>query len=290
MKPGRESQTAVMICMARAIAHGTTSVASFSDPTALSLLPEEARARVESIRAGALPKNLRERFQHAFINGRTQMTVARTVAIDDEVRAAGAPQLVILGAGLDGRAWRMPELRDVTVFEVDHPDSQRQKRARIAALEPMARDVRFVPVDFGRDDLGEALAAAGHDPRRPTAWIWEGVVMYLELADIAATLTVVERRSAPGSHLVVAYIGPALMLWLVRPVVRRVGEPFRSVFTREAMRSLLGRHGFRVEKDEALPEIGARLSADVARATRVMKHFRIATAVRAAPAIEPSAR
>ena len=115
------------------------------------------------------------------------MMVSRTVAIDEAVRAAASPQVVILGAGLDGRAWRMQELRDVTVFEVDHPDSQRVKRARVSALQQVARDVRFVPVDFTRDRLDDALAAAGHDATRPTTWIWEGVVMYLELADIEAT-------------------------------------------------------------------------------------------------------
>ena len=99
------------------------------------------------------------------------------------MRDAGAPQVVILGAGLDGRAWRMPELRDVTVFEVDHPDSQREKAARAAALLRVAREVRFVPVDFTRDRLDEPLAAAGHDPARPTTWIWEGVVMYLTTAE-----------------------------------------------------------------------------------------------------------
>ena len=140
------------------------------------------------------------------------MMVARTVAIDDAVRAATAPQVVILGAGLDGRAWRMPELRDVTVFEVDHPDSQRVKRARVSALEPVARDIRFVPVDFTRDRLDDALAAAGHDATRATTWIWEGVVMYLELSDIDATLSVIaaslgDTKPAdrvvppPGAHL-----------------------------------------------------------------------------------------
>ena len=60
------------------------------------------------------------------------MTV-RSLAIDDAIAAAKNPQLVIQGAGLDGRAFRMPELRDKVVFEVDHPDSQRDKRARYVA-------------------------------------------------------------------------------------------------------------------------------------------------------------
>ena len=170
MKSGRESQTAVMVAAARAAAHGRTAGVDFQDPTAMVLLPDEARRRVEDFRAGVAPKDLRGRLSRAFFDKRAKMMVPRTVAIDEAVRAAGAPQVVILGAGLDGRAWRMPELRDVTVFEVDHPDSQRDKRERIGALTPTAREVRFLAVDFARDSLDAALEQAGHVVTERTMW------------------------------------------------------------------------------------------------------------------------
>jgi methyltransferase (TIGR00027 family) len=267
--------------MARAMAHGTTPVAKFADPTALRLLPEDVRARVERFRTGAAPTTQRERIEKKFLQKRTSMMVARTVAIDDVVRAAGAPQVVILGAGYDGRAWRMPELRDAVVFEVDHPDTQREKRARTAALDRLAREVQFVPVDFSRDDLELALAAAGHDVARPTTWIWEGVVMYLERADIEATLSIIARRSAAGSHLTIAYISPALLRWIVGLAMRRLGEPFRSVFTRNEMRALLARHDFRVRDDQDISTIASTLSPVLARDARAMKHLRVATAEKA---------
>jgi methyltransferase (TIGR00027 family) len=282
MKPGHESQTAVMVCMARAAAHGRTSVALFSDPTALALLPEHARQRVERFRSGARPKSLRGHLARFFLERRSKMMVARTVAIDNAIRGAASPQVVILGAGLDGRAWRMRELSDVTVFEVDHPDSQRQKRARAAALKPAAREIRFVPIDFAKDRLDDALAAAGHDPGRATAWVWEGVVMYLEQADIEATLHVIEHRSAAKSRLVVAYHSPAFFLRPAGLFLRRIGEPIRSSFTMQKMRALLGRYGFSVTLDEDLPVIAAKLSAELRAATRMMRHLRIATADRVA--------
>jgi methyltransferase (TIGR00027 family) len=287
MKPGRASRTAVLVCMGRAAAHGATPVARFADPTALALLPDDARARVERFRAGTAPKGVRARLAWAYLRHQSKMMVVRTIAIDDAVRAAASPQLVILGAGLDGRAWRMPELRDAVVFEVDHPDSQRDKRGRVAALTQAARDVRFVPVDFARDDLDHALASAGHDPARATTWLWEGVVMYLTPADVDATLAAIERRSASGSRLIVAYHSPALILRLVGPILHRIGEPLLSAFTADAMRALLAKHGFGVVEDEDLPTIGATLSADLARATRVVKHQRIATADRLVPAERP---
>src|SRR5262249_35245155 len=157
--------------------------------------------------------------------------VARTVAIDADLRNATAPQLVILGAGLDGRAWRLRELVTSIVFEVDHPDSQQQKLQRVASLRQEARAGRFVPVDFWRDDLAHALKAAGHDPHLPTAWLWKSVVMYLDRDEIETTLRIIENRSAPGSRLIVAYHQPAWMLLLLAVIVRRLDEPIRTVLT-----------------------------------------------------------
>jgi methyltransferase (TIGR00027 family) len=280
MERTKGSQTAVLVCMGRALAHGRTDVGRFSDPTAFTLLPDDARTSVTRLRAGAAPKGVRQHLQREYLDRNSKMMVARTIAIDEAVRDAGSPQVVILGAGLDGRAWRMPELRDVTVFEVDHPASQQDKRARVDPLTRTAREVRFVPVDFTRDRLDDALAAAGHDPSLPTTWIWEGVVMYLTPADIERTLAAIARRSAKRSRVIVAYHRPALMLWFVGWVVRRVGEPLRSAFTPEAMRALLGKHGFAIVRDQDIPTIGAAVSPEIARATRPIKHSRIATADR----------
>ena len=288
MKPGRGSRTAVLVCMGRAVAHGMTTESRFADPTAFALLPDDARARVERFRAGAVPKGIRAHLEHTYLDRHTKVMVARTVAIDDAVREASSPQLVILGAGLDGRAWRMPELSETTVFEVDHPDTQREKRERVAALTQAARDVRFAPVDFTRDNLDDVLAAAGHDPILSTTWLWEGVVMYLAPADIEATLAIIDHRSAAGSRLIVAYHCPAFMLRLIGPVVRRLGEPLRSSFTADKMRTLLAKYGFRVVWDADLPTIGGAMSAEIAQATRRWKHLRIVTADRPASRREAS--
>jgi methyltransferase (TIGR00027 family) len=216
--------------------------------------------------------------------------VARTVAIDADLRNAAAPQVVILGAGLDGRAWRMRELEEAVVFEVDHPDSQQQKVQRVAPLTLKAREVRFVPLDFRQGDLARALEAAGHSPQVPTAWIWEGVVMYLKRDEIENTLGIVEARSSPGSRLIVAYHQPALMLILLAVIVRRLGEPIRTVLTPHQMRQLLARFGFCTRWDRDLPAIGAELSAEIGHATRLMRHLRIVSADRNDKALPESIR
>ena len=106
--------------------------------------------------------------------------------------------MVLLGAGLDARAWRLQELAGTTVFEADHPDSQAEKRSRLGSLPATADQVRFVPVDLSRDDLGAALGSAGHRADLPTFWIWEGVVVYLTTEQVRATLAAVGALSVPG--------------------------------------------------------------------------------------------
>ena len=140
--------------------------------------------------------------------------------------------------------------------------------------------MRFVAVDFERDDLDAALARAGHDPERATTWVWEGVVMYLAPADIVASLAVVARRSAPQSRLIVFYHSPAFMLRIVGLIVRAMGEPLRSTFTANAMRALLAEHGFEVARDQGIHAIGAALSADIGLATMPLSHMRIVAADR----------
>jgi methyltransferase (TIGR00027 family) len=279
MKPGESSRTAALVCMARAIAHEEGLTPRFADPTAFALLSDEGRARVARHREGPPRTSLRARFAHEFMTARATMMAVRTVFIDEAVREAAHAQVVILGAGYDGRAWRMPELRDAVVFEVDHPDTQRVKRERLDGLAQAAREVSFVAVDFTRDDLGERLAAAGHDATKPTTWIWEGVVMYLTPAEVEATLAVVASRSAPGSRIVVVYTAPGhLIRHVVALVVKRLGEPFRSAFREEQMRALLGQHGFRVVLDEALPQSAERLAPATAAKARRVKHVRMVTA------------
>lgn len=280
MKPGRASRTAELVCMGRAVANINVPFPGFADPTALELLPENARVRVARATAPERPKGLRANVERGYLLKQSAFMALRTAAIDDAIRDVAAPQVVILGAGLDGRAWRMPELARAIVFEVDHPDTQRDKRARTQKLTPSAREVRFLAVDFARDSLDDALAAAGHDPSVPTMWVWEGVVMYLTPEDVSATLTVIERRSAPGSRAAIVYAKPAPMLHLVGFIVRLLGEPFRSAYTPAQIAAVLTRHHFRVLDDADLPTLGARRSPELGRAAKVAPHLRLVTAER----------
>lgn len=191
----------------------------------------------------------------------------RTAAIDDELRTAlgrGAAQLVILGAGLDARAFRLADLGDTAVFEVDFPATQLAKRARLDGSLATAREVAFVGVDFERDLLDERLAEAGHDPGMPTVWIWEGVTPYLDEQALEATLEVVARRSAEASTLLVTYATPDLVRlgFVPRPLLRAaffiLGEPIKSAFEPAQIRARLEARGFSVTSDTGSPEWATR--------------------------------
>ena len=98
-------------------------------------------------------------------------------------------QVVILGAGYDTRAARLPRA-GVRYFEVDHPDTQAAKRARLAALPGYPVDAAtYAPCDFEREDPIDRLRAAGLSAHAPTLVLWEGVVPYLTEAAVRATAT-----------------------------------------------------------------------------------------------------
>jgi methyltransferase (TIGR00027 family) len=168
--------------------------------------------------------------------------------------------MVILGAGLDSRAYRLESLRSTTVFEVDHPKVQTYKRARVAALTQVAKAVRFVGVDFEHDDLASALTAAGHDPSAPTFFLWEGVAMYLTRAAIDATLATLASRASQGSTLVLSYWVPpddsvrgrALML-----LVKSGREPIRTLVSPDELARIVAAHGFDVIRDGGTADWGS---------------------------------
>jgi methyltransferase (TIGR00027 family) len=280
------SRTAVLVCQGRAAAHGRIAVGRFDDPTAMPLLRSTERETVQRVRDGAVPGPWPQRVDYETVQANAELMAPRTVAIDDAVRAHPAPQVVILGAGLDGRAWRLPELAGRSVFEVDQPASQRDKRDRAAAL-PGAPPV-FVPVDFGRDRLGAALADAGHVAGEPTTWIWEGVVPYLTAAEVEDTAGEVAARSAPGSRLIVNYQTSTARLGrlVVRAMTASTGrssvwtrEPWRSAWTPSAMAGVLARHGFAVARDDDLAEVAGTLGMPVLR-RRTIGRSRVAVADR----------
>jgi methyltransferase (TIGR00027 family) len=173
----------------------------FNDPVVMRLLDPMAVAM-------ASPGPMRDEQLASLGSGTYGSLVMRTRFIDDVVTAqvaGGVTQVVILGAGLDTRAYRLPALREATVFEVDLPRLQRRKRKALRKIASTAREVRFVPMDLTTQRLDEALPYAGLDTSQPALFVWEGVTQYLPESAVRSTLAFVGRACA-GTSLVFTYV------------------------------------------------------------------------------------
>ncbi|MER6142326.1 SAM-dependent methyltransferase [Streptomyces sparsogenes] len=117
-----------------------------------------------------------------------------------EAVRGGCTQVVLLGAGLDARAFRLPWPRPVDVFEVDLPDLLDFKNQVVGDRAPAAARRVTVAADL-RDDWAGALTAAGFDPARRTAWLCEGTLVYLEPEQADAVVRTMAAHSPPGSDV-----------------------------------------------------------------------------------------
>jgi methyltransferase (TIGR00027 family) len=261
---GEPSRTAFGAATHRAVHQDLDGGSVFRDPLAWSLLEgSRARAVAEAERRGRSALRFFIAARHRFAEDSLAMAVTR-----------GTDQAVVLGAGLDTFAYRNPH-PDLAVWEVDHPDTGAWKRDRIAAAGLDPGDVRYVGVDFERDDLVQRLAEAGLDVTRPTFFLWLGVVPYLTHTAVEATLGAI--GSVTGAEVVLDY--PTGVAGLDEESLRRrqrlaertaaVGEPLLSSFEPDEMAALLRGAGFDEVEDLARADILTRflgLPAEVAAA------------------------
>jgi methyltransferase (TIGR00027 family) len=137
---------------------------------------------------------------------------ARTKWFDEFFIAAGAngiDQVVVLAAGLDARAWRLPWVHGSVVYEIDQPQVLAFKADVLAThgAQPSAT-YRAVPIDL-RADWPTALREAGFDPSTPTAWSVEGLLPYLPAAGQDLLFERVTELSAAGSRIAVEALSPS---------------------------------------------------------------------------------
>jgi methyltransferase (TIGR00027 family) len=192
----------------------------------------------------------------------------RTRHIDDVLSdslAAGVEQIVLLGAGLDSRAYRFDALRRMRVFELDLPQTQEYKKGRIREIfGALPGHVTYVPIDFTSQDLGDVLDGAGYDAKKKALFIWEGVSMYIPETAVDATLRAVTRKGVSGSRIVFDYFLRSALdsstsaLRDVSKMVAKVGEPFVFGVAGEDAKAFVAARGLRVLSDFGSAELGKR--------------------------------
>jgi methyltransferase (TIGR00027 family) len=258
MIEGQASRTALGAAGHRAAHQVLERGFIFSDPLAVRILGAEAQAAVAEARDDPRRRGLR-----LFIAVRTRFA-------EDALAAAverGARQVVVLGAGLDTYAYRNSFGDRLKIFEVDHPATQAWKRERLGeagiAIPPA---LAFAPIDFERQTLGEALAAAGFDPSSPAFFTWLGVVPYLTEAAIFATLGFIARLPG-GAEVAFDYSNPPETIEnaerraahaALAERVAAAGEVLRTYFETQMLAARLRELGFRTIEDLGPKEFSAR--------------------------------
>ncbi len=145
------------------------------------------------------------------VNGGVALVLSRARYTEDKLVEAvrkGVKQYVILGAGMDTFAFRRPELVEkLQVFEVDRPAPQALKRQRIAELGwEIPKQLYFIPVDFTRQRLDEALKNSRYDPKALGFFNWLGVTYYLPRETVFDTLRTLAGIAPKGSTVIFDYL------------------------------------------------------------------------------------
>jgi methyltransferase (TIGR00027 family) len=295
VRPDQPSRTALMVGIHRAAHQLLDAPPVLADPLALRILPPRAAAALQRD-----PRHFERGRPGALLRA---LLAARSRIAEETVAAAvarGVAQYVVLGAGLDTFAYRNPH-PSLSVFEVDHPATQRFKLGRLAeagiAVPP---NVRHVPGDFERHDLAVILASGGVDATRPALFSWLGVVPYVEESAVWATLSIMARHAAgtaaPTQSSGAAVLGggvvfdyglpprdlpllPRFFLWRAARRVARAGEPWRTFLRPAAVRAGLADRGFTTVDDWSGAEVNRRYFAGRADGLRMAHSAHIVTAL-----------
>jgi methyltransferase (TIGR00027 family) len=267
----------------------------FADPLAPLFVRPEWRLALGAAHIGPVRRLIERLFDAAGGPGPRASAVARTRLIDDLLAdvAGEATQLVILGAGFDSRTYRLPALTGCAVYELDLAATQDRKRRRLANVRraPVC-PVRYVAVDFERDDLERALLTAGYDPMARSVILWEGVTNYLTAAAVDATLAAICRLAVSGSTLVFTYVDRAALArgaaafpeagrW-IESVTRR-GEPWTFGLDPAQLDDFLGHRGFALTSNISTEQAGERYFPARGRPERGSRLYYVATATVSSP-------
>jgi methyltransferase (TIGR00027 family) len=188
--------------------------------------------------------------------GAVAFIAARERYIDDFLKASlreGLDQVVILGAGFDTRAYRVPGIEKTRVFEIDHPATQALKLKRLKkVIDPLPDHVTFIPVDFNTQTLGERLLGGGYTEDGKTLFIWQGVTVYLAPEGVDSTLAFIAHHSGRSSAVIFDYFYNETLRDTSRPEVRMMqraarvtGEGYLFGIDRGQIEPFLIQRGFR---------------------------------------------
>jgi methyltransferase (TIGR00027 family) len=265
------SHTAALVALYRAIESARpAAVRLFDDPLAPAFLGSRARWALRLARLPVVGASVPWSLIDGHWAGPRGTVAVRTRYIDDALLGAlrgGLDQVVILGAGFDCRAYRIPGIDRVRVFEVDHPATQPHKRDIVTRrLGAIPSHVTLVPMDLTTQALDTVMTGAGCRNGARTFFICEGLTHYLSPAVVDAVFRYAARSAAAGSRIVFTYIQRAMLDGSVRfegaentlATVRRAGEPYTFGFDPAELSAYLAQRGLRLIEDVGADAYRAR--------------------------------
>jgi methyltransferase (TIGR00027 family) len=261
-------------------------------------------ARLTALVRVPAARRLAPRVIERLLPGAYWFEIARVKHMDAVLRrelAAGARQLLVLGAGFDARAYRFAEqLAGVRTFELDHPETASLKRGRVRRIfGELPRHVTYVDLDLENGDLGRRMREAGWDDDLRSFVIWSGVTAYLDAGGVDAVIAWFA-GAASGSSIVFDYAfreavagddsfhGAAQL----RRRVARGGEPLRFGIPRGGAAGFLAERGLELDSDVGPDELRRRylVRGDGRLAGRPYGFVAIAHARSRGKAVAPRAR
>jgi methyltransferase (TIGR00027 family) len=204
--------------------------------------------------------------------------IARTRLIDDYLvyaLANGIQRVVILGAGFDSRAYRITGAKSALFFEVDHPNTSEVKKAHIRGVfGRLPEHVKYVPVNFQRDSIREALEASGFTPYTRSLFVWEGVSNYLTEGSVRNTLEFIGGL-VEGTALIFTYVDEAV---LRNPKQFAGGDEVQRTFARLEEPWTFGLHPDHVS--EFFQQCGLCLDSDLSAAEYRKRYYKAAIQIK----------
>jgi methyltransferase (TIGR00027 family) len=262
---GHASLTAEYMALFRALESSRPADSRlFTDPFASRFLHQWRKLFAMAAHLGA-GRRIVEQLLDRAAPGARAAGIARTKWIDDEVNAAlqNSTQLVLLGAGFDSRAIRLPSAQQAITFELDQPETSSAKQAALRnALGVLPERIRFITIDFNRQSINEVLTQAGFDWSRPACFVWEGVTNYLSAESVDRALRQVAQTPS-GTILLFTYIHRAVLdkpeqffgAEQLMTRLRSYGEPWTFGLYPEELASYLAERKLTLLKDVGVAEV-----------------------------------
>ncbi len=203
----RHSETALFAALYRAVANKESNNEKFGpDYLAEYFLPFHFRFFIKFKKIRVNVKNKSDKFTP----GAYEYMLARTAYFDQVFRDAldkNTPQIVLLGAGYDTRAYRFAKLNSATkIIELDMAPTQNRKMKCLKKAQiDIPKNVTFAPIDFNRESLKDVLENAGYENNEKTLFLWEGVSYYLDPQSVDATLGFIKDSSHHESAIAFDY-------------------------------------------------------------------------------------